>query len=475
MPAAARPRLRTVGCRASRLPVGLPGRRCRRLPWRRPAARPGPAPPSRARPTRRARRCGQLMERLRPRARQPPRPRDGGDAMITRRTKVQLLVFVLITLLGVSYVGARYARLDRLVVDDTTRSWRTSRTPAASSPAPRSPTAGSASARSSKLRAHRPGRRRRTSTSTTTTTRSRPTRSRWSATARPSASSTSSSSRRSTRRPTSRDGSRDRAGRTPAPRSPTETLLTHLDDTVESVDKPALQTTVTELGTAFDGTGRGPRSASSTPATRSSTLAERELRHHRRADPRQQHRAARARSTRRRAIKTLRPGPVAVQRHPGRLATTTCARSSTTARRPPPQLRTFLEDNRVDLGELINNLVTTGEVVVKHLDGVEQLLVIYPYVVEGGFTVVVEVAGHRAVRRPLRHDPHPDPAVCHRATRAPTGARAAGRQRQADGHDGPLHRAAVAEQRPRRAERARAPARPTARRSWRRTTRHRAS
>ena len=52
------------------------------------------------------------------------------------------------------------------------------------------------------------------------------------------------------------------------------------------------------------------------------------------------------------------------------------------------QLRTFLEDNRVDLGELINNLVTTGDVVVKHLDGVAQMLVIYPYVVEGGFTVV---------------------------------------------------------------------------------------
>ena len=35
--------------------------------------------------------------------------------MITRRTKVQLLVFALITLVGVSFVGARYARLDRLV------------------------------------------------------------------------------------------------------------------------------------------------------------------------------------------------------------------------------------------------------------------------------------------------------------------------------------------------------------------------
>jgi phospholipid/cholesterol/gamma-HCH transport system substrate-binding protein len=52
------------------------------------------------------------------------------------------------------------------------------------------------------------------------------------------------------------------------------------------------------------------------------------------------------------------------------------------------QLRTFLEQNQVELGDLINNLVTTGDVVVQHLDGIKQLLVIYPYVVEGGFTVV---------------------------------------------------------------------------------------
>ena len=39
--------------------------------------------------------------------------------MITSRTKKQLLVFVFITLVGVSYVGARYARLDRLFYDSS--------------------------------------------------------------------------------------------------------------------------------------------------------------------------------------------------------------------------------------------------------------------------------------------------------------------------------------------------------------------
>jgi len=53
-------------------------------------------------------------------------------------------------------------------------------------------------------------------------------------------------------------------------------------------------------------------------------------------------------------------------------------------------LRTFLEQNGVELGDLINNLVTTGEIVVKHLDGVRMSLIAFPYVVEGGYTVAAK-------------------------------------------------------------------------------------
>jgi phospholipid/cholesterol/gamma-HCH transport system substrate-binding protein len=52
------------------------------------------------------------------------------------------------------------------------------------------------------------------------------------------------------------------------------------------------------------------------------------------------------------------------------------------------QLRSFLEENEVDLGQLINNMVTTGEVTGKHIAGTEMILVAYPYVVAGGYTVV---------------------------------------------------------------------------------------
>ncbi|HEX5770196.1 MAG TPA: MlaD family protein, partial [Nocardioidaceae bacterium] len=41
--------------------------------------------------------------------------------MISKRTKVQLVVFALITMVGVAYVGATYARLDRLLFDDSYR------------------------------------------------------------------------------------------------------------------------------------------------------------------------------------------------------------------------------------------------------------------------------------------------------------------------------------------------------------------
>ncbi|WP_328990872.1 MCE family protein [Kribbella sp. NBC_01245] len=39
--------------------------------------------------------------------------------MITRKTRLQLMVFLLITVFGVAFVGAKYARVDRLFFDDT--------------------------------------------------------------------------------------------------------------------------------------------------------------------------------------------------------------------------------------------------------------------------------------------------------------------------------------------------------------------
>jgi phospholipid/cholesterol/gamma-HCH transport system substrate-binding protein len=52
------------------------------------------------------------------------------------------------------------------------------------------------------------------------------------------------------------------------------------------------------------------------------------------------------------------------------------------------ELDGLLQDNRTALAGLLTNLVTVGEVTVANVDGIEQMLVTYPAVVAGGFTVV---------------------------------------------------------------------------------------
>ena len=116
------------------------------------------------------------------------------------------------------------------------------------------------------------------------------------------------------------------------------------------------------------------------------------------------------------------------------------------------ELRVFLEDNEVELGELINNLVTTGEVVVKHLDGIEQLLVIYPYVVEGGYTVVSKSPGTGLYDAHFGMILTQEPHVCHE------GYEGTDRRSPLDGSNRPMKEDTrctaprLQDQRPRRAE-----------------------
>ena len=121
------------------------------------------------------------------------------------------------------------------------------------------------------------------------------------------------------------------------------------------------------------------------------------------------------------------------------------------------ELRVFLEDNEVELGDLINNLVTTGEIVVKHLDGIEQLLVIYPYVVEGGYTVVSRSPGTGLYDAHFGMVLTQDPHVCLGRLRGHRPPLAPRRQRRRDGRGRRLHRARLEVQRPRRAEHPGAP------------------
>ena len=303
--------------------------------------------------------------------------------MIERRTKIQLMVFVLITLLGVTYVGARYARLDRLVFDDSYTvvghfaesggifagaevSYRGVRVGQVEKmaltdqgvdvyldidngydeiPADTLAVVGNRSAVGEQYVELQPQ-----------------------ADSKPFLGNDSEIAVENTRTPIA-----------------TQKLLGDISTTVESVDKQALATTVYEMGQAFGGTGKDLQrmidtgnsfiqEANDNFDVTTALIKDSNTVLHGQID-----------STR--AIKTfasqlaLFSGTLAGSDQDLRAV---IDNGSATAN----QLRTFLEDNKVDLAELINNLVTTGDVVVKHLRGVEQVLVLYPYVVEGGFTVV---------------------------------------------------------------------------------------
>ena len=303
--------------------------------------------------------------------------------MIDKRTKAQLVAFVIITLVGVSFVGARYARLDRLFVDDTYTvvahfaesggifagaevTYRGVKVGQVEKleltdagvdvhlgvddgydeiPADAIALVGNRSAVGEQYVELQP---------------------------------------QTDREPYLEDDSEIAMEDTRTPIK-TQTFLTHLSETVQSVDQDALRTTVSEMGDAFAGTGDDlGRIIDSGNAFIEDANANFDVTT---ALIRDSNTVLQTQADKESAIRTFARDLA--------LFTDTLAGSDEDLRQvidsgsvAATELRTFLEDNEVELGELVNNLVTTGEVVVRHLDGVEQVLVLYPYVVEGGFTVV---------------------------------------------------------------------------------------
>ncbi len=303
--------------------------------------------------------------------------------MISRRTRIQLMVFVVITLVGVSFVGARYARLDRLVFDDTY-----------TVVAHFSDSGGIFAGGEVTYRGVRVGRVDKLEltddgvdvllgiekdydsipSETLAVVGNRSAVGEQYVELQP----------KDDAKPYLTDDSEIPTENTRTP-IPTQTLLTDLSNTVESVDKQALETTVTEMGKAFDGTGEDlgrmidSGNAFIQAANDNFDITTALIKDSNTVLKGQVAKASAIREFARNFA--LFSGTLAGSDRDLRRLIDSGSATAT-------ELRTFLEDNQVELGELINNLVTTGEVVVKHLDGIEQVLVVYPYVVEGGFTVV---------------------------------------------------------------------------------------
>ena len=303
--------------------------------------------------------------------------------MITRRTKIQLVVFALITMIGVSFVGARYARLDRLVLDTsyavTAHFTDSGGIFAGAEVAYRGVTVGKV------------GDLVLTSEGVDVVLdiekkyRDIPSRTRAVVANRSAVGEQYVDLQPQTKdRPFLSDGSQIPTAMTHTPIETTK-LLTDIDATVRSVDKQSLTTVVDELGKAFNGTGDDLgrivdtsdsfiRTANDNFEITTALLEDGNT-----------------------VLDTQIAKTSAIKSFSRDLAlfSTTLADSDPDLRRviengsaTANQLRTFLEENKVDLGQLINNLVTTGEVTGRHLDGTELILVVYPYVVAGGYTVV---------------------------------------------------------------------------------------
>lgn len=306
--------------------------------------------------------------------------------MITQRTKMQLIAFAIITLLGVSYVGAKYARLDRLFIDDTYTV--TAHYPASSGGifagaqvTYRGVGIGTVDA----LELTRDGvdvrldidkEQDKIPADSIALVGNRSAVGEQYVELQPQADGG----------PYLEEGAEISADRTEIPIA-TDTLLTNLSDMVSSVDNDDLRTTITELGVAFGGAGRDLQqiidtgnafieAANDNFEITTTLLEDGNVVLSTQVDQQQQIRSL----TRDLAVFSTS------LRRSDRDLRAVIDNGSATAN----ELRRFLEDNDVQLAELINNLVTTGEIVVKRLDGIEQLLVIYPYVVEGGFTVVAK-------------------------------------------------------------------------------------
>jgi phospholipid/cholesterol/gamma-HCH transport system substrate-binding protein len=180
------------------------------------------------------------------------------------------------------------------------------------------------------------------------------------------------------------DGDRVRSedNRTPLP---TEVLLLNLNRLVESVDKRDLVVVIDELGEAFAGTGRDLQRLldSGDALTRSAVDALPET------------------------IRLIEDGQtvLATQRESGsaiKSFSRDLADLSQTLRTSDGDLRKLLDNgivasqemetlvrtNRAAISALLANLVTSGQVTVARLDGLEQVLVTYPDAVAGGYTVV---------------------------------------------------------------------------------------
>jgi phospholipid/cholesterol/gamma-HCH transport system substrate-binding protein len=325
--------------------------------------------------------------------------------VISARTKKQLLVFVFITLVGVSYVGARYARLDRLIYDSSYQVHAQFAQSGGIFTGAEVTYRGVRIGQVSDMRLTRDGvdvvlnidkAEDRIPADTLALVGNKSAVGEQYVDLEP----------RTDKGPYLKDGSEITTANTEVPKSTTQ-VLTSVDEFVNSVPQDDLRTVVSELGAGFQGTGEDLARIIDT----SNSFIETANQNFdvTTALIRDSNTVLRTQSDKGSAIRSFAQNLAlfsGVLADNDKSLRALIDNGSATAN----ELRTFLEQNQVDLGGLINNLVTTGEVVVKHLDGVRQILVLYPYEVAAGYTVSAKTGSVYNARFGLIFNP--SPAVC---------------------------------------------------------------
>jgi phospholipid/cholesterol/gamma-HCH transport system substrate-binding protein len=310
--------------------------------------------------------------------------------MITSRTKKQLIAFLVITLLGVTYVGAKYARLDRLFYDSAyavnTQFDDSGGIFTGAEVTYRGVTVGQVS----DMELNDQGVNVVLSIEN-----------EYDRIPRDSLALVGNKSAvgeqfielqpRTNKGPYLENDSKLKTEDTENPVSTTE-ILTNLDNLVQSVPQSDLRTVVAETGAAFKGTGPDIAQIIDTSTSFIET-----------ANANFDTTTALIRDSRT-VLQTQVDKGTAIRSFAEDLAlfSGTVADNDRSLRAlidngsaTANELRTFLEQNRVNLGQLINNLVTTAEIQTRYLPGLRQVLVIYPYVVAGGFTVAATNGDNR--------------------------------------------------------------------------------
>lgn len=305
--------------------------------------------------------------------------------MITRRTQIQLGVFALITLLGVSFTGARYAHLDRLV-------HATSYTVVAHfADSGGIYQGGEVSYRG--VRVGQVGKLKLTASGVDVYLDIDKSQKAIPANTLAVVGNRSAVGEqyvelqpRTKTAPYLKDGSTIAERDTSIP-IPTDKLLGDVSTTVDSVDRQALETTLTELGTAFAGTGQELQTILDSGTSFIDA-----------ADKNFDVTTALLKDGNT-VLKTQTDTEGAIRSFAQNLSlvSDTLAASNqdlvkllANGSAGASELRDFLDRSGVDLGQIISEGLTTGRIVQAHLPGLRYVLVVYPYVTEGGFSVLAK-------------------------------------------------------------------------------------